>query len=208
MKQGFTLIELFIVIALIAIISSAIILPHTESLMRKSRDAKRLSDMGNLEMAIHTFYADRGRYPDRLHDNVGRGGGAWPWDSSGECIGGAVPGTTYCYDDYDFEEVMAPYMRGGVPVDPLYATNAEIYYYAYDPVANVDWCDDNDYNDVGYNPPFATGAWIPVLQCHRAETQAIKNLHHKDCCFAGDMDAWRADYNVAFEPPSDKISNR
>ena len=153
MKNGFTLIEFVVVIGVILIIASAVI-PHTEQFFRKSRDAKRLSDMETLRIALNSFYDDQGRYPNHPQDGVGRD------REMGECIGPALAGTTWCGWDGTFEEVMAAYVRGSVPIDPLYTARPGEFYYAYDQKHQVDWCDSDPSND-------SNGAIYPMLGFNR-----------------------------------------
>lgn len=74
--KGFTLIELLVVIAIIGLLAS-IVLASLSTARTKARDAKRLSDMHQMEVALELYYNSFGRYPDS--DNAGCGG----WDSSG-----------------------------------------------------------------------------------------------------------------------------
>ena len=74
--KGFTLIELLVVIAIIGILSS-VVLASLNTARAKARDAKRLSDMHQMQIALEFYYDSFGRYPDS--DNAGCGG----WDSSG-----------------------------------------------------------------------------------------------------------------------------
>jgi prepilin-type N-terminal cleavage/methylation domain-containing protein len=193
MKAGFTLIEFVVVVAVIAILSSVII-PHTEHFFRRSRDAKRLSNMETLSIALNSFYDDQGRYPNYTQDGVGRSYG------SGECIGPALAGTAVCFWDGNFEEVMAAYVRGSVPIDPLYTARPGEFFYAYDNGHQVNWCDFDPSNDSG-------GAIYPVLGFRRAETEAAKNVHRDTCCppwtGGGDMELCWCDYNIMFPVASD-----
>ncbi len=65
-KKGFTLIELMVVIALIAILSSVLLVSLSSS-RAKGRDAKRIADIDALKTAL-ALYADShsSRYPDTL----------------------------------------------------------------------------------------------------------------------------------------------
>lgn len=73
---GFTLIELLVVIAIIGLLSS-VVLASLNSARKKARDARRLSDMNQMQTALEFYYDQFNRYPDS--DFAGCGG----WDSSG-----------------------------------------------------------------------------------------------------------------------------
>lgn len=61
-NKGFTLIELLVVIAIIGILSS-VVLASLNSARTKSRDARRLSDVGQVKLALELFFDDNGNYP-------------------------------------------------------------------------------------------------------------------------------------------------
>jgi type II secretion system protein G len=62
---GFTLIELMVVIAIIGILAS-IITVSLQSSRAKGRDAKRLSDVRTIQLALEEYYNDNGYYPSSL----------------------------------------------------------------------------------------------------------------------------------------------
>ena len=64
-KKGFSLIELIVVIAIIAILSAVIITNITSS-RSKARDAKRISDIANIQLALEQFFDSCRRYPGDL----------------------------------------------------------------------------------------------------------------------------------------------
>lgn len=64
-KKGFTLVELMVVIAIIALLTSII----TSSLFgsrAKARDAKRISDIGQLQLTLAIFFDRCKQYPATL----------------------------------------------------------------------------------------------------------------------------------------------
>jgi prepilin-type N-terminal cleavage/methylation domain-containing protein len=61
-KKGFTLIELLVVIAIIGILSS-VVLASLNSARKKSRDARRVSDIKQIQLALELYYDANNRYP-------------------------------------------------------------------------------------------------------------------------------------------------
>lgn len=61
-KRGFTLIELLVVIAIIGILSS-IVLASLNSARKKGRDARRISDIKQTQLALELYYDAHSSYP-------------------------------------------------------------------------------------------------------------------------------------------------
>jgi len=60
--KGFTIIELLVVIAIIALLSGVIITALTGS-KSKSRDATRISDLNQMQLALEQYFDRCGQYP-------------------------------------------------------------------------------------------------------------------------------------------------
>lgn len=60
--RGFTLVELLVVISIIAILTGIIVTNLTSS-RAKARDAKRVSDLGQIQLAIELYYDRCKQYP-------------------------------------------------------------------------------------------------------------------------------------------------
>ncbi len=75
-KKGFTLIELLVVIAIIGILSS-VVLASLSTARQKSRDAKRISDVGQIQLALELFFDAQQSYPrtTQLASTVTQDGG-------------------------------------------------------------------------------------------------------------------------------------
>ncbi len=72
-QRGFTLIELLVVIAIIGILSS-VVLASLNSARRKGRDARRISDIKQLQLALELYYDNNGsEYPDAICTTVASG---------------------------------------------------------------------------------------------------------------------------------------
>jgi len=76
--KGFTLIELLVVIAIIGLLSSIVLIGLRE-VRAKARDARRLSDMRQILLALQLYYNKYGRYPSISGDSCCDG-----WDQ-GPC---------------------------------------------------------------------------------------------------------------------------
>lgn len=61
-SRGFTLIELLVVIAIIGILSS-VVLASLNNARVKGRDAKRVSDLSQLKLALELYFDSERRYP-------------------------------------------------------------------------------------------------------------------------------------------------
>lgn len=100
-KKGFTLIELLVVIAIIGVLAS-VVFATTNSARMKARDARRKTDMRQLELAILLYYDTNGTFPPSVttaQDNtISTPGGNW---------------------HVAFRNELAPYLPT-VPLDPLH----------------------------------------------------------------------------------------
>lgn len=67
--RGFTLIELLVVIAIIGILSS-IVLASLNTARQKSRDARRVADIKQIQLAMQLYYDASSTYPTALSDLV------------------------------------------------------------------------------------------------------------------------------------------
>ena len=63
---GFTLIELLVVIAIIGVLAS-IVLASLNSARKKSRDARRIADIKQLQLALEMYFDTAGAYPADIY---------------------------------------------------------------------------------------------------------------------------------------------
>ncbi len=61
-SRGFTLIELLVVIAIIALLATLAVVSLNNA-RQKSRDAKRVSDIKQIQTALDLYYLDQNAYP-------------------------------------------------------------------------------------------------------------------------------------------------
>ncbi|MFA5360312.1 MAG: type II secretion system protein [Patescibacteria group bacterium] len=67
-QKGFTLIELLVVIAIIGLLSTLAVVALNNARM-KSRDAKRISDIKQIQTALELYYNDANAYPATVTAN-------------------------------------------------------------------------------------------------------------------------------------------
>jgi len=80
MKKGFTLIELLIVVVIIGVMASITVI-GLNSIRVKSRDAKRISDMRQIQSALEWYKNDNNTYPSAI--------------TAGQALVGAINSQTY-----------------------------------------------------------------------------------------------------------------
>ncbi|MBI5732077.1 MAG: type II secretion system protein [Candidatus Magasanikbacteria bacterium] len=100
MKKGFTLIELLVVIAIIALLSTLAVVALS-SARQKSRDAKRLSDLKQVQTALELYFTDQSSYPS--------GTGLVLGGTGAKCLGAGGFAESGC---------TAPVYMGQVPSNP------------------------------------------------------------------------------------------
>lgn len=72
-QKGFTLIELLVVIAIIGLLSTLAVVALNNARM-KSRDAKRVSDIKQIQTALELYYNDANAYPASIASPIASGG--------------------------------------------------------------------------------------------------------------------------------------
>lgn len=69
-RKGFTLIELLVVIAIIGILAS-IVLASLDSSRKKGRDARRLSDIKQIQLALELYFDQSNAFPPAISGTAG-----------------------------------------------------------------------------------------------------------------------------------------
>lgn len=111
-NAGFTLLEMLVVSAIIALLSSSIFAAVSIA-RRKANDTRRVADLASLRTALESFSTDRGRYPST--------GGSWR--SQCNAWGG--------YDPEDVIPGLVPSYVPALPRDPMMSKTASICCYTY-----------------------------------------------------------------------------
>ena len=125
-KKGFTLVELLVVIAIIGLLSTLAVVALNNA-RQKARDARRVSDVKQIQTALELYYNDQGGYPTQAEGDM---------TTSFVCLSsGAAPG-------FDATCTGTTYMQK-VPSNPTPNDGGGPYYYT--PLATSDVVDNSDY---------------------------------------------------------------
>lgn len=119
-EKGFTLIELLVVISIIGLLSS-VVLTSLNSAKVKARNAKRMSDLRQLQLAITLFYENTGAYPST--------GGGWRGKPGVDLAACTTSGTSWYTGSADW---IPGLVTGGylpsLPTDPGNSTACNTQY--------------------------------------------------------------------------------
>ena len=121
-RKGFTLIELLVVIAIIGILSS-VVLASLSTARQKSRDAKRISDLGQVQLALELYFDKVQSYPSTTPTICGVAG-----------ITPCAPTQATALNGYDAAIVgLSDVQQKFLPKNPLPAggANGALSYYYY-----------------------------------------------------------------------------
>jgi type II secretion system protein G len=108
LKKGFTLIELLVVIAIIGILAS-IVIASLDSSRKKGRDARRLSDVKQIQLALDLYYDQNGAFPSQIANSLTCGAGPCSANLTGPGYLSTVPTDPSNNRDYDY----VPYSATG-----------------------------------------------------------------------------------------------
>ncbi|MCK9187174.1 MAG: prepilin-type N-terminal cleavage/methylation domain-containing protein [Candidatus Colwellbacteria bacterium] len=137
LKKGFTLVELLIVIAILAVLAAAVVIVlNPAELLAQARDSQRINDLNTLRTAL-SIYVSQSTSIDlgvcaaggRCTANPGAGNGPFATttcDESGITTNNTVAGSGWV--DVDFSSIPGGSPIPFLPVDP---SNNANYFYAY-----------------------------------------------------------------------------
>ena len=137
-KKGFTLIELLIVIAVLAILTAAVVVVlNPAQLLAQARDSQRMSDLDTLKSSIALYMTDVSPISIGLTANcyaysAGAGCGGRTTRTLIASASRAIDGTGWV--PIDFTDISAGSPISALPVDP---TNSTTYFYSYAPEATA-----------------------------------------------------------------------
>jgi len=93
-SAGFTLIELLVVIAIIGLLSTLAVVSLNNA-RTKSRDAKRVSDIKQIQTGLELYFADKATYPVHASPGIALGTSTYVTLSSTGGFADTGSGTTY-----------------------------------------------------------------------------------------------------------------
>ena len=110
-KSGFTIVELAVVIVVIAILATIILVSYNR-VQAQSRDARRLSDVADIQKAMELYYSDNGVYPFETGST-----------------GSAIDSSWYSSGDASWNKLKSKLTKAidQLPVDPKNKTNGRPY---------------------------------------------------------------------------------
>ena len=133
-QKGFTLIELLVVIAIIGLLSTLAVVALNNA-RQKARDARRVSDIKQIQTALELYYNDEGGYPASLTTSlIGPKSGitymnAVPANQTPVTDGNCETGSAYTYaqtaDAYTLKYCLGA-QTGGIPAGVQTASPAGI----------------------------------------------------------------------------------
>jgi len=132
MKKGFTLIELLIVIAILAILATAVVLVlNPAQILAQARDSQRISDLGNVKSAIALYLATATSATMTASTTctaTGCTANCFASTSTLVVVSSTVITGAGWVGGINFQSISAGSPLGALPLDPK---NDSTYYYAY-----------------------------------------------------------------------------
>jgi general secretion pathway protein G len=120
LKQGFSLIELVIAIAILGILS-AIVIPNFLSYLRNANISAAENTIKTLKQGINAFYSKSGEYPKSLEDLVKRPADVPAKKWGGPYIGGEEEEPVVPQDPWNIDYVYKLNPKGAKPPYQLYS---------------------------------------------------------------------------------------
>lgn len=150
-QQGFTLIEMLVVVSLIGVLTT-LITANLNSARQRGRDTQRKSDLRNIQTALRLYYQDFQAFPANT--------------SGGEISGCGASGTSICAWGESWEAGINTYMSV-LPKDPLPGQAYRYQVTADRESYTLDACLENKSDDRGQAT--SDSSWCSSLWMYRVQ---------------------------------------
>lgn len=133
MKKGFTLVELLIVIAIVAVLATAVTLVlNPAELLKQARDSNRIGDVESIHSAIGLYLSSVSSttWPGTAASTTCTSAGSAPYPFGGSC---PIASSNRAVDGTGWVPVRFSDIPGGTPLAilPLDPINNTTYFYAF-----------------------------------------------------------------------------
>ncbi|MDD4412264.1 MAG: prepilin-type N-terminal cleavage/methylation domain-containing protein [Patescibacteria group bacterium] len=102
MKKGFTLVEVLVVVALLAVLTTASVAVFSR-IRRQSRDSVRVVNITQMQVALRAFYRDWGVYPEDMINGSNLASGSITYMDTIPLYPQPVDGNCPANSSYDYE---------------------------------------------------------------------------------------------------------
>lgn len=170
-SRGFTLIELLVVIAIIGVLAS-IILANLTSTRKKGNDAKRISDIKQIQLAMELYYDANNSFPGSIYGASLEGSGYIPKvptdpASSVPCTDGTQ---VSCYSYVPYKISTDPDSPAGTAACVSYHIGASLETAGHQALSN-----DNDIVFVPVGYAVCTKSGSPAADFAKTDSQSCNN---------------------------------
>ena len=150
-KKGFTLIELLVVVAIMGMLAALAVVALNNARQR-ARDARRVSDIKQIQTALELYFLDNDTYPPATSDT----------HISGNCLSSGGGIVAACTDTDTIYMVTIPFNPDPYQDHTECTINYTDYYYKTDSTQSysLHYCVGGDIGDLGAGAHTATPAGI------------------------------------------------
>jgi prepilin-type N-terminal cleavage/methylation domain-containing protein len=181
-RAAFTLIELLIVVAIIAILA-AIAVPNFLEAQVRSKNARAKSDMRNIIVAIQSYAVDNNKYPYHTYAPPIRDIGMWSWYND---FPGQTPDTPFKATDPAFYALFYSMQQWARITTPLaYMTSVPFQAYSRNVPYGYDRFEEWEGGQIAYIGVFCSGPDMDNGDWERSSNPETVNSQYPYGCAVG-----------------------